>query len=138
MDLHLMVMKRFCLKKVILLFLPLLLVTLSPMELMYCNGAMEDCSPCCPKMMKTGDRFRSLMAIQNLDCCATYQWEGFTFLPAFPFQTDNPIKGKVIQPVLHYSSLIAVTSSTESFIGFPAKSFYTPPPSFILKQSFLI
>jgi len=132
-------MNRFILKKIILLLLPLLLVAFSPIHVMVCQGAMKQhCSPCCPKTMKGGEHFQSPVASETPSCCTIYQWQGVTFLNSTSLKDNNFYKDKSIPILSVQGSLPILHSALDSFRNSFSELSFTPPPLFVLKQSFLI
>lgn len=131
-------MKRVVFKKVVFLLLPILLIALSPVHVMVCQGAMKDCSPCCPKMMKAGERFHPQVASEGPSCCTVYQWEAAPFTNPALLKADVPFNGKFVALVPSVQGLMKHRGTVENSKKPLAALHPIPSSLFILKQSFLI
>jgi len=124
------------LKKILLIFVPFLVLALTPVDFRYCKGMMANCKGC--PMMEAKNPVTAQMSAAQRPCCGIYHWQGLAF--NMPIQKAGDLGNGRLPPTIQALSsfnnfLSAQTSFQRSFLPL---SPYTPTSTVVLKQSFLI
>jgi len=121
----------------LVVLVPFLTLAFSPIDFSYCKGMPKDCKGC-PMMEKVSAGAAQVFSLR-LPCCGSYHWAGLTSSNPIIQKADNFLKGSSSVTLQTGTPFDVIPSSPGAFERNEYSFYsYTPPPSFLLKQSFLI